>query len=189
MENVKWKCFWQYLRSGAVRAKNWTFYVYLAIQIALPLTQGLLYFNRALSLKNYVKVSVMLRKNLVKAVYSQSPPPRTSACRPCCLCVPRWGTCPGTRCPYGDESCHCAAGAPPACPCRLLPVWGGVPGGGGHPGPPAKLHASWVFPSNKSLPLAHRALLWPPPSPRSHASEAERAAATRLLKREQTYRA
>lgn len=123
----------------------------------------------------------------VNVIYSQSPLPQTSACRPCHPCVPRWGTCPGTRCPCGDESCHCAAGAPPACPCRLLPVWGGVPGGGGHPGHPAKIHASWVFPSNMSPLPAHHALLWQPPSPLSHASEAERAAAIHHLKREQTY--
>lgn len=116
--------------------------------------------------------------------YSQSPLPRTSACRPCRLCVPRWGTCPGTGCPCGDGSYHCAAGAPPACPCRPLPVWGGVPDGGGHPGHPAELHASWVFPSNTSPLPAHHALLWPPPSPQSHASEAERAAAIRHLQKD-----
>ena len=126
------------------------------------------------------------KQKTAKVMYSQSPLPRTSACRPCCLCVPRWGTCPGTRRPCGDESCRCAAGAPPACPCRLLPVWGGVPGGGGRPGRPAKLHASWVFPSNTGPPPAHHALPWPPPSPPSRASEAERAAAIRHLRREQT---
>lgn len=145
----------------------------IKIQIHLPLTDSILYFNRALLLKNYVKV-----------IYSQSPLPRTSTCRPCRLCVPRWGTCPGTRWPCGDESCHCAAGAPPACPCRPLPVWGDVPGGGGRLEHPAKLHASWVFPSNTSPLPAHRVLLWPPQSPQSHASEAKRAAAIHHLKRE-----
>lgn len=118
--------------------------------------------------------------------YSQSPPPQTSACHPWCPCVPRWGTCPGTRCPCGDGSYHCAAGAPPACPCRRLLVWDGVPGGGGRPGSSAEPRASWVFPSNTSFLPAHRVLLWPPPSPRSHASEAERAAAIHHLQTEHT---
>lgn len=126
----------------------------------------------------------MLRRKVCSGNYSQSPLPQTLACLPC---VPRWGTCPGTRCPCVDESCHCAAGAQPACPCRLLLVWGGVPGGDGHPGRPVKIHASWwVFPSKTSPLPVHHALLWPPPSPLSHASKAERAAAMHHLRREQT---
>lgn len=120
-------------------------------------------------------------------IYSQSPLPQTSACRPCCLCVPRWETCPGTRCPCGDGSCRCAAGAPPACPCRLLPAWGGVPGGGDPPGRPAGLRASWVSPSNTSPPPARHVLLWPRLSPPSHASGAERAAAIPHLQTQQTH--
>lgn len=117
-------------------------------------------------------------------LYSQSPLPQTSAYRLCHLCAPHWETCPGTRCPCGNESYHCAAGAPPACPCRHLPVWGGVPGGGGSPGSPWELHASWVFPSN-TIPLpAHHVLLWPPLSPPSRVSKAGKAAANHLLKRE-----
>lgn len=135
--------------------------------------------------KNYVKVGVCLwqKKNVFRVSYSQSPLPRISACHPCRLCVPRWGTCPGTRCPCGDGSYHYAAGAPPACPCRPLRVWGGVPGGGGCPGRPAELHASWVFPSNTSRLPAHHAPLWPPQSPPSHASKAEKAASIHHLKR------
>lgn len=111
-------------------------------------------------------------------MYSQSPLLRNSACRPC---VPRWETCPGTRLPYGDGSYRCAVCAPPAGPCRLLPVWGGGPGGGGCPGHPGELRASWEFPSNRSPRPVHRALPWPPPSPLSHASVAARAAAIHRL--------
>lgn len=116
--------------------------------------------------------------------YSQSPLPQTSACRPCRLCVPRWGTCPGTRRPYGDDSCRCAAGAQPACPCRRRAALGGVPDdGGGRLGHRARIHARSVFLSNMSFLPARRALLWQRPSLPSHASEAGRAAASHRLRR------
>lgn len=111
----------------------------------------------------------------------QSPPLQTSACHPCCLCVPRWETCPGTRFLYGDESCRYAAGVPPACPCRPLAFWGDVPDGGGRPGPRVAPRASWTRPSSRSPPRARRAPLWPPRSPQSRASAAARAAASHHL--------
>lgn len=113
---------------------------------------------------------------------SQSPLPQTSAYRPCHLCVPRWGTCPGTRRPCEDDSCRCAVGVQPACPCRHRPASDGVPDdGGGRLGHPARIHASWVFLSSMSFQPALRALLWQRPSLPSRASEAEKAAASHRL--------
>ena len=109
--------------------------------------------------------------------YSQSPLLQTSACPPCCPCVPHWGTCPEKQWSCGDESSRCVADAPPVCPCPLPLVWGADPGGGDCPAAPGVCRASWAPPSSWTPPPPPPRPPPPPPPPPPPVSGGEKAGA------------